>query len=72
MEHRTLGGSGLMVPVLTFGTGNGRMKTGMHIAARGDAVTRVGLTLQQALGVPAGSWGTRSNRVTTPFTEVLV
>lgn len=59
-------------PVLTFGSGNGRMKTGIHVAARGDAVTRVGLTVQQAMGVTAGSWGTGSNRVTTSFSEVLV
>lgn len=59
-------------PVLTFGSANGRMKTGLHIPARGDAVTRVGLTVQQAMGVTAGSWGTKSNQVTRSFSEVLV
>lgn len=58
-------------PVLTFGSANGRMKTGIHVAARGDAVTRVGLTVQQAMGVTAGSWGTRSNKVSSPYSEVL-
>ena len=59
-------------PVVTFGSANGRMKTGLHVAARGDAVTRVGFTVQQAMGVTAGSWGTKSNQVSTPFSEVLV
>jgi hypothetical protein len=47
------------------------MKTGFHIAAEGDAATRVGLTIQQALGVSTGSWGTETNHATKPFTEVL-
>lgn len=58
-------------PVLIFGTGGGRFKTGMHIAGRGDAVTRVGYTLQLAMGISAGSWGVGGNRVVTPYSEVL-
>jgi len=59
-------------PVFTAGSGGGRMRTGYHIAAEGDTVTRVGLTLQQAVGINAGSWGTETNRATKPFSEVLV
>lgn len=58
-------------PVFTAGSAGGRLKTGMHISAPGDAATRVGLTLQQALGVPAGSWGSESNHVTKPFSEIM-
>ena len=59
--------------VFTAGSGGGRMKTGYHLAAEGDAVTRVGLTIMQAFGIPnSGSWGTESNHVTKPFSEVLV
>ena len=58
-------------PVLTAGSGGGRMKTGLHIAAEGDAATRVGFTVQQALGVVSGSWGTESNQVSSPFGDVL-
>lgn len=59
-------------PIFTAGSGGGRLKTGYHIAAEGDAATRVGLTLMQALRVPgSGSWGTESNHVTKPFTELL-
>jgi hypothetical protein len=59
-------------PVFTAGGGAGRMKTGYHLAAQGDAVTRVGLTLLQALGIPdSGRWGSESNQVSRPFSEVL-
>jgi hypothetical protein len=59
-------------PVFTAGSGGGRMKTGYHIAAEGDAATRVGFTIMRALGIGGGSWGTESNRVTKPFSEVLI
>jgi hypothetical protein len=58
-------------PVFTAGGAGGRMKTGFHLAAEGDAATRVGLTIQQALGISAGSWGTETNRATKPFSELL-
>ncbi len=60
-------------PIFTAGSGGGRMRTGYHLAAQGDAVTRVGLTIMQALAIPSsGSWGTETNHVTRPFSEVLV
>src|SRR5579862_209757 len=60
-------------PVFTAGSGGGRMKTGYHLSAQGDAVTRVGLTIMQALSIPnSGRWGTESNQVTRAFNEVLV
>ena len=59
------------LPILTAGGGGGRLKTGHHIAAEGDAATRVGFTIQQAFGVARGSWGTESNQVSRPFSEIL-
>lgn len=59
------------LPIMTFGAAGGRLKTGVHIAAKDDPVTRVGLTLQQALGVPAKSWGQASNETARPFTDVV-
>lgn len=59
-------------PIFTAGSGGGRMKTGYHVQADGDTVTRVGFTIQQAFGVAASSWGTESNQASRPFTEVLV
>src|SRR5262249_41477142 len=40
------------MPIFTAGAAAGRIKTGIHFHAKGEPVTRVGLTLQQALGVP--------------------
>lgn len=59
------------LPILTAGGANGRLKTGIHCAAKGDTVARVGLTVQQAMGVPVSSWGTESNETAKPFGEVL-
>jgi hypothetical protein len=58
-------------PFITLGSGNGRIKTGLHVTSPGDAATRVGFTMMQAMGVSMGSWGTGGNRVTNPFTELL-
>jgi hypothetical protein len=59
------------IPMLTAGGAGGRIRTGYHIAAPGDPMTRVGLTLQQALGVNASNWGTDGNNTTRPFAEIL-
>ena len=59
------------LPVFTAGSAGGRLKTGLHVAAEGDAATRVGFTIQKALGVVTNRWGTESNEVTTPYSEVL-
>ena len=60
------------IPMLTAGGAGGRMKTGIHFAAaKGDPVTRVSLTVQQAVGLPASSFGTESNRTTKTITDVM-
>jgi hypothetical protein len=60
------------IPVITAGSAGGRLKTGYHLHAEGDACTRVGLTIQHALGLAVGAWGTETNRVSKPFSELLV
>lgn len=59
------------MPMMTAGSAAGRMKTGIHVQAKGDAITRVGLTMQQALGVPINSWGSDSNQTSRTIGEVL-
>jgi hypothetical protein len=60
------------IPMLTAGSAGGRMKTGIHFAAaKGDPVTRVSLTVQQAVGVPVSSFGTESNRTSKTITDVM-
>ena len=59
------------MPIITLGSANGRMKTGLHVPRPSDQVTRVGLTAQQIMGVSASSWGVGANRVTSPISEVI-
>ncbi len=59
------------LPVMTVGSAGGRIKTGLHVSAHGDPATRVGLTVQQAMGVPISAWGDRSNETSKTITEVL-
>jgi len=61
------------VPILTAGSAGRRIKTGFHFAApKGDPVTRVSLTVMQALGVPISTFGSESNRTAKTITEVMV
>jgi len=60
------------MPLITAGRAGGRMKTGIHVVAKGDPATRLGLTAQQAVGVPINSWGTDSMQTSKTFTEVMV
>jgi hypothetical protein len=59
------------MPVITIGSADGKLKTGLYVPRPGDATTRVSFTIQQAFGVPAGNWGLGSNRVSSPIAEVL-
>jgi hypothetical protein len=59
------------IPMFLAGGANGRIKGGHHIDGRGDPVSRVGLTVQQALGMPASNWGKFSMSTNKPVTEIL-
>ncbi len=59
------------LPILTVGRAGGRLKTGIHVSMLGDPATRVGLTLQQMMGVPIKSWGGLSNETSKTVTEIL-
>ena len=60
------------IPMFIAGGAGGRIKTGMHIEAKGEPVTRVGFTIQQALGVPVENWGTMSLNTSKPISEILI
>jgi hypothetical protein len=60
------------IPALTIGGANGRIRTGQHVRTAGDPITRIGLTVQQAMGVPVGSWGTDSLQTSRSIAEILV
>jgi hypothetical protein len=58
--------------VLLGGGASGKLKTGYHIAGDNSPVSRVGLTVQKALGISLDSWGFESLLVKTPYTELLI
>lgn len=59
------------LPLLIAGGASGRMRTGMHIPLAGDPATRVGLTMQQLMGVPVKEWGTMSNQTSKTVNELV-
>ena len=59
------------VPMMTAGGAGGRIKTGLHIDGNGDVISRVGLTLQQVMGVSADAWGVGAMRTSKLVTDIL-
>jgi hypothetical protein len=59
------------IPMFTAGSGGGRIKTGLHVQAKGDPTSRLGLTLQQAMGVPVAKWGTESMATSKVISEIM-
>jgi hypothetical protein len=59
------------IPVFLAGGAGGRVKTGLHLSLKGQSITRVGLTVQQIMGVPIGRWGTGANEVSAPIVEIV-
>lgn len=59
------------LPIMVAGSAGGKWKTGQHVSGKGDPSTRVGLTIQQVMGLPIQSWGKDSMETSKPVTEVL-
>ncbi|MGY4299077.1 hypothetical protein ACVWXN_007172 [Bradyrhizobium sp. i1.4.4] len=59
------------LPIFVAGGASGRMKTGYHVAGDGNPVSRVGLTIQKAMGVSLDVWGKGSMEVRLPYTDLL-
>ena len=62
----------LGLPGMLAGKAGGKVKSGIHVAGNGDAVTRIGFTLQQIMGVPLDKWGTGSMQTGKTISELLV
>jgi Protein of unknown function (DUF1552) len=60
------------VPVMTAGKAGGRLRTGIHVAGNGDSISRVGLTLQQAMGLPVDRWGGGIMDTNKPISQIQV
>lgn len=59
------------LPIMVAGRAGGKWKSGQHIAGKGDPSSRVGLTIQQALGMSVDSWGTGAMQTSRPVSEVF-
>lgn len=59
------------LPIMVAGRAGGRWKSGQHVSGNGDPSSRVGLTIQQALGMPVTSWGDGAMETSKPISEVM-
>lgn len=59
------------IPVMLAGRAGGKVKTGIHIAGQGDPISRVGLTMQQLMGVPVDAWGTEAMKTSRTLSEIM-
>ena len=56
---------------MIVGNAGGRVRTGFHLAGKADPITRIGLTVQQAMGVQVDRWGALSMNTNRIITELL-
>jgi hypothetical protein len=59
------------IPIMIAGNAGGRVRTGFHLAGQADPITRVGLTVQQAMGLQVDRWGVLSMETNRTVTELL-
>ncbi len=59
------------IPIMTAGGAGGRVRTGLFVDGVGTPVSRVGLSIQQAFGVPVDRWGTKSMETNRTITEIM-
>jgi hypothetical protein len=59
------------LPIMVAGRAGGRLAPGVHVRGSGDSTARVGLTLQQVMGLNVAKWGVRANETDRPVTEIL-
>lgn len=60
------------IPVMIAGRAGGKVRSGVHIRGGGESISRVGLTMQQAMGLPVTEWGSKSMRTSRTLSELLV
>ena len=61
----------LGLPIMLAGRAGGRVKSGIHVAGKGDPVTRVGFTMQQLMGLSVDRWGTGSMETNRSISEIF-
>ena len=60
------------IPMMMAGSAGGRIKTGFYVDGAGTPVSRVGLTIQQAMGISLDRWGTKSLETNKAISEITV
>jgi len=60
------------IPVMLAGSAGKKFKTGVHINGAGEPISRIGLTVQQAMGLPVDGWGMDAMRTKRPVSELFV
>jgi hypothetical protein len=60
------------IPMMIAGKAGGKIRSGIHVAGNGDPVTRVGLTIQQVMGLSVDKFGTKSMETKKPISEIVV
>jgi hypothetical protein len=60
------------LPIMVAGSAGGKWKSGQHVSGKGDPSSRVGLTIQQVLGLPVTGWGDAAMQTNKPISEVMV
>lgn len=65
-NHDVLG-----IPVMLAGRAGGKIKSGIHVHGNGESISRVGLTLQQVMGISVDSWGMDAMNTKRPIGEIL-
>ena len=59
------------IPVMVAGNAGGRVRTGFHMAGKADPISRIGLTVQQAMGLQVDRWGVLSMETNRVIPELL-
>ncbi len=59
------------IPAMVAGNAGGRVRTGFHMAGNADPISRIGLTVQQAMGLQVDRWGTQNMETSRTIGELL-
>ncbi len=59
------------IPAMVAGNAGGRVRTGFHMAGNADPISRLGLTVQQAMGLQVERWGSLNMQTNRTITELL-
>lgn len=59
------------LPVMLAGRAGGRLRPGVHVRGVGESTSRIGLTLQQIMGMNVARWGGKANEASQPVSQIL-